>query len=582
MGKSNRAQINKIKNQILNHLKNGSVNRPDDNKVIDVIASRLALRPADVQSAIGELAGERKVVFQGRIPYISYLALSDEAREEKAPFIPSTPEQRRQSLHARDPRGYGYRSTIRPGDPNYRDDLVTRNATLEEWIAMGNPADTYPFAEQASFDVAEVADAAEAHEGIEPATALSELNEQVLVQFIKDALDQAENNLMLLSELKRLIVDQFGVTIEEVGSLLGGLREKQVTYWHRMSFGGAFYISFAAKVSEDVKLQLKGGHPTRAQALTRLEELIEWIRSEAKNYEGEAIPTEVITTYHMETYGLSPTTASKDISLLAKQGLIRYKPRRHSTWLIQIVKPLTFKEKLNLALEGVRETAKTAKPLKHSIGSRIGSDSREAYNFARYLRHCGAYRYLDRQNPVVDLQTTPISDEQVESVKQLIASGLYTPQTELKADSAPIETDVEVESELSAYQAAQAGFTKLGQDTQETISVDTVTVEEVQEAGKQAAQDASEMVVDLNEVVRRLTVRINDLKGQNAQLSEIQDRLQEDLLAKAQQVEDLTIRVEVLEVALNFERTREVTTVTTLGPTVDNDLLSEALKLLED
>ena len=258
-----------LKSRVAAHLRTGSVNTPGQD-AINILASRMGCKKNDVKEALRELMAEGNLdLGGGTLQHASYIGFN------RADFRPRTQEGRRQQRYAVDQQGRHYRGTATGGP------VTTRQATLEEWIRMGNNPGTYTFGTPANeiqvqeatpimdADVPKQADAL-GHEQPKPtrqqaprgkatsnkpnvAKKLEKLEQ--LRQFIAQQVEQSSNGLLPANEFRLVAADELGISATTVGNYLTELVDESfVEYTRNNVYQGATYVRLVTKLDAEAKV----------------------------------------------------------------------------------------------------------------------------------------------------------------------------------------------------------------------------------------------------------------------------------------------------------------------------------------
>lgn len=350
-----------LKSQVTAHLRNGSINVPGRDAV-DVLASRLDSKKNEVRNVLVELLAEGTLdLAGGTVRNTSFIALRQE-------FRPRTEQGRKESKYAVDQRGNHYRGTATGGP------LITRQATLEEWVRMGNDASTYTFGT--------------------PANEIQVQEATIMDASVPKSADAVSDEAQ--AQAAAPVVD--AVNAEP------------------------------AKPSGDQPKRKRKApsvpNPRSVNRLTKVEELKAFIMAEAEKCAEGLIPSEAFRLLAAKELGVSLPTISNYLRVLTDSSFVEYTRNgvQHGTVYIRLVVKQSSQEKLSAALEVLR-TLKRKRSRKSltdelAVALRITPKSAQT-SVLSCLRVISAYKVEQVGNEFVlkYVQDGPVTDEQMEKIR---------------------------------------------------------------------------------------------------------------------------------------------------------------------
>lgn len=559
-----------LKSQVTAHLRNGSINVPGRDAV-DVLAFRLDSKKNEVRNVLVELLAEGTLdLAGGTVRNTSFIALRQE-------FRPRTEQGRKESKYAVDQRGNHYRGTATGGP------LITRQATLEEWVRMGNDASTYTFGTPANeIQVQEATPIMDASVP-KPKTTSRQMNDRALkgktlenVEKIRQKITEEvarSTNGLIPSELFRVTAaKELGVgnaTMVKYISLL-----KKEGFCAFVQFERAYYIMLVGNdeqasstdVAKKPPKKQKAMNPRTATKLSRVEELRALIAAELQKSPSGLLPSNELRQLAAEELGVGMPSINDYLRVLTDEHFVEYTRNgvKRGIVYIKLVEQRSMEDKLNMVLELLRTLSRKRNsrlPLKDEVAKLLKTTPDFAdTGFLKPLRKLGMYR-TERQSSkgnlfvfkLVYVQPHPITQQQLTEVREIRSKHKRT--TKQVEPATPVDTPAVNEPIAAKLVLPDVVLNESEPDEITQLITELVETNEAQ-AAELARLNAANASLDqhLAEEVDRLTTVNNLLEQQLIEALEKRDFYH--VLAEA-------------------ERTRPIV-VTPAKPTLPEDLLQRA------
>jgi len=473
-----------LKSRVKAHLRNGSINKPGADAV-EVLADQMKCKDKSaVKNVLAELLAEGTLdLGGGSVHYTSYIGM------KRTDFRPHTQEGRRQSNFAVDQLGNHYCGTAIGGP------LITRQATLEEWVRMGNNPSEYKFGTPAN-------------------------------------------------EIK----------VQEATPMDENVPKPEDTSSDEAPADAAVPVTDEhAKPKRQMAPRVDTA-PQR-QKLDNIKKLKELIAEEAASSESGLIPSAVFKALAAERLSIGEASITSYVSSLVKDGFVEYvKTELRGMTYIRLVTKLDAEAKVNAVLELLRTLKRKRSdrlPLKEEIAALLKTTPGVAeVGFMQPLRKLGMYKTEAVKGSglwkfkLVYVQDGPVTEQQMADIRELRKTKKKEANDQVDTETAPEATTevklIDAQPEVVFTDAPEDEITTLISGLVDANDAYKVRVQEL-EAALAHLQDVNSsyvrMIQELDEKVVTQEVMLEAERAiANARITPAKPALPEELLQRARAI----------------------------------------------